>query len=99
MRQQIIDRGEDPENYPILKSAPEIWPDLGWIWEAFTYLNACRQAGFNGPQPISLTEILAYAQYRGITCPDERDELLYHVQKLDVLYMTEQANRAKSKSK
>lgn len=97
MRQQIIERGEDPENYPILKGRPEIWPDLFWVWEAFSFLSSSRQMGFNGPQPISLTEILAYAEFRGIHSPDEREELLHHVQKLDSQYLQDSATKAKAK--
>lgn len=87
MRAQVIERGQNPEDFPILASKPDLWPDLVWIWEAFTFLTGGRQIGFNGPQPIALAEVLAFCEFRGIYDPDEREELLYHIQRLDALYL------------
>lgn len=95
MRAHILETGQKLEDFPIFASKPDIWPDLVWIWEAFTYLTGGRQMGFNGPQPIALAEVLAYAEFRGIQCPDEREELLYHVQRLDALYLSDYHTKTK----
>lgn len=99
MRQQILERGEDPESYPILASRPALWADLVWIWEAYAHLSGSRQMGFAGPQPISMGEVLAYADFRGIADPDEREELLNHVQKLDQIFLADVAAKSKANSK
>lgn len=99
MREDILARGLNPEDFPVLSSRPELWADLTWVWEAFTYLSSGRQMGFNGPQPIALSEILAYAEFRAITCPDEREELLHHVQKLDAVYLSDALAKSKAASK
>jgi hypothetical protein len=98
MRRDVIERGQNPEDFPILKSRPELWPDLVWVWEAYMFLSSSRQMGFAGPQPISLAEVLAYSDFRGIEDADERDELLHHVQRLDQIYLADHAAKAKSKS-
>jgi hypothetical protein len=85
MREQILERGEDPSDFPILNSQPDLFPDLLWIWEGFMVLSTCRQYGMSAPQPIPLSEILAYCEYHQIDDVDERDEFLYHVQKLDLV--------------
>ena len=89
MREQIIERGENPEDYPILKSRPIVWDDLHWIWESFMFLSGSRQMGFNGPQPISIPEVLAYSEFRGIHDMDEREELLHHIQRLDQVFLSD----------
>jgi hypothetical protein len=96
MREQIIERGEDPESYPILASKPEIFTDLVWIWEAFSTISGSRQLGFNGPQPLALNEVLSYAHYRGINDPEDREELLHLVQHLDRVFMNDFAAKSKA---
>lgn len=89
MRQDVIDRGQNPEDFPILVSRPALWADLVWIWEAYIHLSTSRQLGFSGPQPLSISEVLAYADFRGIHNLDEREELLHHVQALDQIFMAD----------
>ena len=98
MRQHILDRGDDPENYPILRSKPDIWNDLVWVWEAYAFLSSARQIGFSGPQPLTLSEMLAYADYRGINAVDEREELLVLVQHLDRVFMNDYTAKTKKKT-
>ena len=89
MREDILERGEDPALFPILNSKPELFRDLHWIWEAYMSLSASRQAGMAGPQPISITEVLSYCEFQGITNPDDREELLHHVHLMDRIFMAD----------
>lgn len=89
MREQIEERGEDPENYPVLaaNAKPTIFDDLIWVWEGFGVLSSSRQMGMNGPQPLILSEIIFYLDYIGIDSRDEREEFLHLVQFLDRVYI------------
>jgi hypothetical protein len=98
MRAAVLARGEDPEMYPILVSRPELYPDLYWVWEAFMMLSSTRQQGMGGPQPISLTELLAYCQYHAIQDSEEREEILHLVQHLDRVFLAHYAEKSKSKA-
>jgi hypothetical protein len=89
MEEDILARGEDPSLFPVLNSRPEIFQDLLWIWEGFMCLSTSRQYGMSAPQPISLSDIHAYCSFRGITDADDRDDFLYHVQKLDSVFIQE----------
>ncbi len=89
MREDILARGEDPSLFPILNSKPDLYTDLLWIWEGFIILSSSRQIGMNGPQPILMSEISAYAQYAEISDLTDRDDFLHHVQKLDLVFMAD----------
>lgn len=89
MREDILARGEDPADFPILNSKPELFGDLLWIWEGFMVLSTCRQYGMSSPQPISMGEIHAYCQFNGIYSPDEREEFLHHITKLDLVFLAD----------
>ncbi len=99
MLQQVLERGQDPDDFPILKAnaQPPLFKDLVWVWEAFTTLGGSRQIGFNGPLPISMGEVLAYAEFRGIQDPDEREDLLHYVQYLDRLWMEDYSSKRPKK--
>lgn len=43
-------------------SALKVLPQGAWLWMMFVYLNAHRQQGPNGPQPIMISDMWAYAQ-------------------------------------
>lgn len=43
-------------------SALKVLPQGAWLWMMFIYLNAHRQQGPNGPQPITIADMWAYAQ-------------------------------------
>lgn len=89
MREDILARGEDPADFPILNSKPDLFPDLLWIWEGFMVLSTARQLGMSGPQPILLTEIHSYCEYERIYDDDARDDFLHHVQKLDLVFLAD----------
>jgi hypothetical protein len=98
MREDILARGEDPADFPILNSQPELFPDLLWIWEGFMFLTSSRQFGMASPQPILISEIVAYCELMGINDPDEREEFLHHVQKMDLVFQADFRARNPSSS-
>jgi hypothetical protein len=96
MREDILERGEDPALFPILNSKPDLFPDLRWIWEGFMVLTASRQVGMSSPQPIMVSEVLAYCKFAGIFDPEEREEFLHHVQSLDRVFQADFIARNKT---
>lgn len=69
-----------------LDREPEIAPRCVFPWQAFLTLNAARQVGME-VNSITLSDILAYCELIGIDDPDEREELLTVVQRLDDAYL------------
>lgn len=54
---------------------------------AFCALSRCRSVNETGPQPMTFTEILAYCELIGILSEEDRQDLLYFLQELDVRYL------------
>lgn len=50
-----------------------------------------------GPIPITMTDIDAYARYRGINSPEERDRLLNYLRILDQEWMTNHYSEQKKR--
>lgn len=78
---------------PSLDSMPRILPQHQWLWQGFCFLSA-RRWRFDGcPQPIPLSEMLAYSSHE--ECDAERRTLLIGcVGALDALYMEDYWKRA-----
>lgn len=68
------------------KGAPEIVGHVGpqskFYWVAYHHLRGSRQMGF-GIGPIPMTEILAYAEHAGISCPVNRSRFIRMMVRLD----------------
>lgn len=69
-----------------LRSEPELYEDVEWVWRVFGHLNHSRQAGM-GREPILISEVLAYCQLFGIDCTEKREALLFLIQELDQEYL------------
>lgn len=70
-----------------LANRPEMH-ELGHdVFQAFNVLSSSRQIGMNGPQPITLGEMMSFCFGFGITDLDEREQFVAAVQKLDGAYM------------
>ena len=67
--------------------APELFPDLLWIWDFFNILNRQRQVGQHGPQPSSLTDIRSLAEMMGYVSYDDLDLLLKVIPELDAIIL------------
>lgn len=100
MREKILANGGNPDDFPILRDEqrPIIFRDVQWVWEGFTTLSGSRQMGYGAAQPLQLTEILSYLDYRGIRDSDEREEFVHLVQALDRRYVAEHIARSQSKT-
>lgn len=83
MEEDILARGDDPADFPILNSKPDLFPDLHWIWEAFMVLSSSRQIGMAGPLPITMTEIHSYCEYESISDMEDRVFLREMMQEMD----------------
>lgn len=68
--------------------------------DAFYSCSHSRQSsGMGGANPILLSEVGAYLSLVGIDTRDERLKYLRIIQRLDTVYLTEAAERAKAKTK
>lgn len=70
-----------------LASKPKLFADLELDYSAFHILNASRTAGFSGPNPLQLTEILAFMEMFKIRMLSERRLLIKRIRILDRAYM------------
>lgn len=98
MREDILERGEDPSLFPILNSKPDLFSELQWIWEAYSVLTQSRQFGMSSPQPIPISEILAYAEFNDVRESTDREELLHFVQHLDSVFLADFSARNTNKT-
>jgi hypothetical protein len=78
----------------MLTDQPELYSTLHWVWEAFIVLDRSRQFGFNGPQPICLSDIEAYCRLHSI---EDRSDLIRYIQSMDGEYIAHA--RAKQEKK
>lgn len=66
-----------------LESKPDIEDDMKEYIEAFGILSTQRSVGM-GPNPISLTDILAYLQIYGATCIED---FMFHILQMDSTFL------------
>lgn len=55
--------------------------------QAFGVLTRARESGVNGPQPIKVSEILAYLQLAEVASPEQRVRFTSVLQGLDGAYL------------
>lgn len=82
------------EDFPVLDSAPILYSDLKWVWDAFQQLSAGRQRGYASLQPLLFSEVAAYATYYYIRDPDEREEFYHFIRFMDQIFMKDVDARA-----
>lgn len=77
---------ETDRAYLARKGAPEIagWvdPESLFLWQAYHHLRGSRSIGF-GVSPIPFSEMAAYCDWAGLTCPIERAFLVRAMTELD----------------
>jgi hypothetical protein len=66
---------------------PVISPGSEWLWEAYQVLSERRRVTDQGPDPIAISEILAYATFHRITAEYEREVLMRTVCVLDNAFL------------
>lgn len=79
---QISKKPEPAQELP-----PPLFPDLYWIWEAYAFLNERRGVGPNGPLPISVGDMNAYAELTGRTEIRYRQQLVRFIPPLDRVFL------------
>lgn len=89
---QVAQRGEMPA---ALANRPSVGLEWRPFIDAYVSLNAGRQIGFGGPQPISLESLAAY--YRMLPMADW-EEYLEILQAMDAAFITHFAEQSKSKT-
>lgn len=70
-----------------MRDEPTILEPYKWLWLAFTVLSQ-RRYRFENPQPIQLSEIMAYASFNGVIDEVLIEQLYNVVTALDAVYMT-----------
>lgn len=71
---------------PALLNRPVLKPHLAHLLEAFYELSSQRMIG-EVPQPIQISEILAYVDLLGVIEPEDRQQLLKAIRTLDAAYL------------
>lgn len=72
---------------PVLDEMPEILPHAQFYWQAYQTLSSRRLVVQGRPQPIQISEVLAYAQFIGVTDAYSRRDLLRLVVALDTEFL------------
>lgn len=80
----------------MLLNQPALHETLAWVWEAYSILDKSRQFGFNGPQPIMLSDIEAYCRLHSI---EDRSELIHYIQVMDGEYLSHMREKLKKEQK
>lgn len=84
------DGGTEPK---ALENRPMMYEWMKEYFKAFNTLSQTRQFGM-GPNPISLSEILAYISIFGT---DDREAFVHHVLMMDEAFLSSQAAKAQMK--
>lgn len=81
-----------PEDEP----PPPPGPECALYVRAWVDLCATRQVGFNGPQPIALSEMASWLDLRGWRDTSARAAVVDVIRALDAVYMEHAANAARA---
>lgn len=82
-----------------LKSRPRLLTTDAPYYEAFSCLSRSRQFGYNGSQPIPVSEIKSYCELVGIASQQQRAKYLSLLQAMDQLCLEHWAEIQKQSSK
>jgi len=69
--------------------APNLFPDMLWVWSAFCMLSDRRGVGANGPLPITMEAMHAYAKMTNRRERVYMEQLLHFVPLLDREYLND----------
>lgn len=78
----------------ILLDMPALHELIMWVWDAYGVLDKGRQWGYNGPQPIQVSELEAYCRMNNI---NDRSGLVSYIQKMDGVYLTDHREKMERK--
>jgi len=74
-----------------------LFEDLNDVWEGFWILHKARGAGYTGPEPLKISEILSYACCIGY---NDNKQFIKYIQTLDTeffVYVNSKRNKGTSK--
>lgn len=78
---------------PSLENMPEVDSINHLFWSAFQVLSKTRLNNGGLPQPIQVSEILAYAKLMDIDDPDDRDDLLAMILIMDEMWLEDREKK------
>lgn len=78
----------------MLTKMPILHPLILWVWEAYGILDKGRQWGYNGPQPIQISEMEAYCRLLRI---EDRSDLVRYIQLMDGVYLKDHREKMERK--
>ena len=79
-----------------IQNAPDLFLGLDLFYMAFMNLSSCRsQGGYGSEGPIGWLQINEYCFVHGII-GEQRDDLFYHVQRLDQAYLEYKTKKLES---
>lgn len=80
-----------------LQDQPVLFIDCQWLWNAFSWLSQRRPYGANGPQPLSVHDLQAYAALKGIRRDDDVDQMLHIIGLMDDEWLADWYAREKAR--
>ena len=81
-----------------IKNAPTLTLGLQLYYSAFTELTTCRPIGNFGEGPISWIAVTTWADVNDVW-GEQREELHYHIQKMDEVYLKYKAAQIEKQMK
>lgn len=81
-----------------IQNAPELFQGLELFYLAFMDLTSCRGQGYGTEGPIGWLQISEYCFIHGII-GEQRDDLIYHIQRMDEAYLGFKAKKLKAQTK
>lgn len=81
-----------------IANSPELLQGLELYYLAFLDLTTCRGQGYGTEGPISWLTIDEYAR-RMYFDDEQREELIYHIQRLDSVYLQHKARKLEAQHK
>lgn len=73
---------------PVLEEMPEVLPHAQFYWQAYQTLSSRRIIIDGKPQPIPISEVLAYTQFIGVNDAYGRRDFLRIMLLLDTEYLS-----------
>jgi hypothetical protein len=93
----LIKRQQRGERVEALENEPELYPDLQFVWAAFTELSESRSYGFGHPNPIPISEIVAWLDLNEVHSPEDRREITLLIQAMDRTWILVTTENSKAK--
>jgi hypothetical protein len=80
-----------------IRNAPELFLGLELFYLSFMDLSSCRGQGYGTEGPIGWLQISDYCYIHGII-GEQRDDLIYHIQRMDEAYLLFKTKKLKQQT-